>query len=220
MATLEQIRARLTRIIHDVSYTADDLDEFINEAYMRSASLVLLPDLESSGTITTSPASFSVSIPAAWNFDRNLYICSPVIESEEPTIEVLSSIAVLARRFPDYRFSAPAGPVQVCTTTRTSFFYYAIPDIATQFNCAFYRTPILLVNDEDIPVSLPDFLHYQLLVAGAAAEIFSIAEEGNDGVMINTNKYNKKFDKGIEDLASYFKTGQSRPQPSRQSSWE
>lgn len=220
MPTLDDIRSRLTRIVQDTSYTSEILDGYINEAYTRVASLVLLPDLESTGLITTSTTAASVPIPASWNFDRNLYMCSPVDEDdEESKIEVLSSIAVLARRFPDYRLDVTTGPVTVCTTTRNSFHYYAVPDVATQFNCAFYQKPALLVSDDDTPDSLPEFLHYKLLVSGAAAEIFTEIEEGVDGVMVNTNKHNKRFDNAIDELAAYFRTGQSRPEPSRQSSW-
>jgi len=218
MPTLEEVRTRVERIVHDISYHGDVADDYINNALRRCAGFVLLPDLESSGNITTSSTASAVAIPLSWNFDRNLYLCSAVVE-QPSKIKVLSSIALLAREYPDYRLNVAQGNIEACSASRTAFAYYKTPTEAVVLRCAFYKKPTLLVRDADEPSILPDFLHYDLLVSGACAAIFTEIEEGIDGIMVNTNKYSKKFDKAIEDLKDYFKTGQSRPEPSRASSF-
>ncbi|MCK9408271.1 MAG: hypothetical protein M0R68_03975 [Bacteroidetes bacterium] len=209
MATLEELRTRVVRIIHDDAYTDDDVDGFINEAYKACAGKVLLPDLMSTGNITVLAGAMSTAIPTAWNFDRNLYLCASA--DSKNAVKVYSSIALLTHDFPAYTFNPAIGSIEACTATQLSFISYPKPSASEILNCAFYKKVTPLVNDTDVPLVLPEHMHFLLLVSGACAEIFTEKEEGIDGVMINTNKYSKRFKDAIEELGNYFKTGQSRP---------
>lgn len=215
MATLEEIRDRVKRIIHDTAFTDEMIDGLINEGYSRCAGLVLLPDLESSGEITTEVGTGNIAIPASWNYDRNLFLCS----QDNTKLLVLSSLVLFARKYPDYVLANEYGPVIACCCTQNRFIYYPIPKEPVTLKCAFYTQVVPLVNDADIPTAIPAFLQFKLLVSFACAEFFSEYEEGNDGVMVNTNKYTKKFNEAIDELQMALRVGQARPEPSREKGW-
>lgn len=216
MATLEEIRTRIKRIIHDVSYTDEIIDSFINEGISRCATLVLLPALESIGQITTVTDSAYTSIPTSWNFDRNITLC---VNEDNVKVKVLSSLIMMSRVYPTFGINNEEGPVEACTTISDKFFYYPIPETSEVLTCTFYQKPSSLVNDSDTPSCLPNFLHYKLLVSFACAEIFNEIEEGNDGVLTNTKKHTAAFMLAIEELRDTLRTGQSRPEPNRSKDW-
>ena len=214
MATLEQIRDRIIRIIQDsAAYPSDALDTYINEGLLRCAALALLADLENTGTFTTVVGESTIDIPAAWNFQRNLFLIKA--PEGKPTPLILSSLAMLARKFPDFRFDTKTGDVEACVITQTQLIYYPIPVEPVTFNCAFYQKPTTLTSDTQEPSVLPDFLHYRLLVSFVCAEIYDEKEDGIDGFKVNTANYVKKFDSAIQELRDITQTGQSRPQPPR-----
>ncbi|MFI3122442.1 MAG: hypothetical protein QX194_00705 [Methylococcales bacterium] len=217
MATLDDIRSRVTRIVQDSVYTDEIVDAFINEGLQRCAGLVLLPDLMSTGVVATAIDAYSVPIPTTWNFDRNLYLCSTVVDKRR--LEVFSSVALLSGQYPEFNLAIDDREVLACTATRTQFIYYPVPTAITSLQCAFYQKPTLLTVDTAEPSILPEFLHYDLLVNFACFKVFSEIEDGIDGVQVNTTKYFKLFDAAITELSVYFRTGQSRPAPSRRSDW-
>jgi len=217
MATLEEIRDRVTRLVQDDAYTDEIIDRFINEGLQRCASLVLLPDLMSTGNVSTSASAYSVTTPSTWNFDRNLYMCSVVADKRK--IKVFSSVILLSGQCPDFSLAVDAGDIEACTATRTQFIYYPIPTVITPLICAFYKKPTLLTMDLVEPSILPEFLHHDLLTNFACSRVFSEIEDGIDGVQVNTTKYYKLFDAAITELSIYFRTGQSRPEPQRRSDW-
>lgn len=216
MATLEEIRNRIKRIIQDSAYTDEIIDEFINEGYSRCASSVLLPSLESSGQITALATTPSVQIPDSWNFDRNITMC---FTSEGRKINILSSLVMMARTYPSFGVDNEYGQLEACTVVADKFFYYPIPEEQEVLTCTFYQKISTLVDDSAIPTALPDFLHFKLLTSFVCAEIFSEIEDGIDGVQINTKKYMSNFMTAIEELKDFFRVGQSRPEPQRSSQW-
>jgi len=217
MPTLEEIRARAVRVIHDPVYVDDVVDEFINEGLQRCASLVLLPDLMSTGIVLTSTTAFSVAIPTSWNFDRNVYLCSTV--SDKRRIEVFSSVILLANKYPDFNLSVDTGEIDACTATRTQFIYYPVPTTAENLICAFYKKPTLLTTDTVTPDILPDFLHFDLLANYASFRAYNEIEQGIDDPQVNTKKYLGLFTNALNELAEYFKTGQSRPKTILRTDW-
>lgn len=216
MATLEEIRERIKRIIHDTSYTDEIIDGFINEGLSRCASLVLLPALESMGQITTEVSTPFALIPDSWNFDRNITMC---INTSGNKLKVLSSLIMMARAYPEFGVNNEIGDIEACTVVANKFFYYPIPETAETLTCTFYQKVTSLANDSDTPDILPDFLHYKLLVSFVCAEIFNEIEEGIDGVLVNTKKHSAAFAMAIEELRDVLRTGQSRPEPNRSKDW-
>lgn len=212
MPTLAEIRDRVKLTVQDTTFSDALINSYINEGIQRVASLVLIPDLEDIGTVTTEVNEYVVDIPPSWNFDRNIFMCTG---PEDQKVQVLSSIAMLGRKFVDFRLNKQEGSVEACTTTQTQFFYYPIPTTAEVYTCGFYIKPTLLTADTETPSIFPDFLHYALLESFASAEIYDKIEDGMDGIKTNARHYRKKFDEAVEDLKGIFRTGQSRPEPYR-----
>jgi hypothetical protein len=96
--------------------------------------------------------------------------------------------------------------------------YYPIPETVQVYTCAFYQKPVKLLDDTDIPLILPEALHFALLTSYAAAEIWGEKEDGIDGFKVNTVDYRKKFEIAIAELKELIKTGQSRPDSLRDKS--
>lgn len=216
MATLYDIRERVKLTVQDTSFSDDVIDSFINEGLQRCAALVLLPALISSGQVTTSISAQQVEIPSAWNFDRNLFLCT---DADGNNIPVLSSTALMQRKIEKYGTYLETGDIEACAIDHAYFLYYPVPTTAKVLICQFYKTVTLLASDSDTPSCLPDFLHYRLLESFANAEIFDRIEDGIDGVKTNTLRYTKKFMDSLEELQSYLRTGQARPMPYRVSGW-
>lgn len=217
MATLEETRNRVKRIIQDSSYTDETIDEFINEGYLRCASLVLLPELESTGSITLSSAAYSVDIPASWDFNRNLFLC--VNPTSNTSLQVFTSLALFNKTFPEFKLGIEYGTPKACTISGNTLLYYPTPMENVDMQCAFYTNVSPLVNDADIPDSIPPFMQMPILAAYACKEIFSEIEDGIDGVLINFTKYTRKFEESIFELNDYLRAGQSRVKPARESDW-
>lgn len=213
MPTLSEIRNRITGIIQDERYGPEDIDSYINEGIDTIAQLVLLPALESSGSVVTEADVPTVAIPVSWNYDRNLY--SVVSTNTEDDIKIYSSLALLLRDYPDYAVSLESGDVKAITIRAGSLIYYPIPTTVDTLVCGFYQKPTHLSLDGDTPSCIPDFLQYKLLVSFVCKEIYALIEDGVDGVKVNTDKHLMMFEQGIAQLSSLMLEGKSRPEPHR-----
>lgn len=216
MATLQEISDRIISILQDKSY-APQLTAYINEGIQRCASLVLLPALESVGTVDTVLGSTETDIPDTWNYDRNLYIADSALT--EKGVKIFSSVALFSREYPQFRIEKTAGDVEALTTYGNKIVYYYIPSTVDTLTCAFYTKPTLLSVGTDVPMCLPDFLQMKLLTAYTCSEIYDLIEDGVDGIKINTQKHLAAFNKAIEELSNYYTSGQSRPEPNREKQW-
>lgn len=216
MPTLQEISDRIINIVQDPAYTTQ-LTGYINEGIQRCASLVLLPMLESVGTVDTVLDSVETDIPVSWNYDRNLYIVDSALTKNG--VDVFSSVALFSREHPQFRVDKTAGDVVAVTIYNEKLVYYYVPAEVDTLTCAFYTKPTLLSVSTDVPTCLPDFLQMKLLSSYVCSEIYDLIEDGVDGIKINTQKHLAAFNKAIEELSNYYNAGQSRPEPSREKQW-
>lgn len=217
MPTLQEISDRIASILQDESFTPH-LTSYINEGIQRCASLVLLPALESAGTVLTMPGAVETDIPAEWNYDRNLYLVDST--NARAPVKIFSSLALLQREYPQFKMLLESGDVEAITVTGDDkLVYYRTPTAADTLVCAFYQKPTLLAVGTDVPTCLPDFLQMKLLTAYVCSEIFDIIEDGIDGIKINTQKHLAAFNNALEELSKFYKAGQSRPEPNRTKQW-
>lgn len=216
MPTLNELNSRVRLIVKDCSSAIlAAIDSYINEGIEVVAANVLLPSLEESAEITTLITAVEIDIPDSWNYDRNLYYAESLTNEKE--LEVYSSEALFARKYQKFRAEAYEGSIEAVTEHANKIVYY--PRAAETLLCKYYKKPTLLVNDTDIPSYIPNHLQYRLLVSFAAGEIFSLIEDGVDGAQVNTQFHIMRFQKALEDLDEYFRTGRSRPEPIRGSDW-
>lgn len=217
MATLQEISARVNNIVQDESFTPH-LTGYINEGIQRCASLVLLPALETTGTVVTIPGAVETDIPTAWNYDRNLYLVDAA--NTESAVKIFSSLALMQREYPQFKVLLEDGDVEAITVIGDNrLVYYRTPTTADTLSCAFYQKPTLLSAGDDVPTCLPDFLQMKLLTAYTCSEIFDLIEDGVEGIKINTQKHLAAFNSALEELSKFYRAGQSRPEPSRTTQW-
>lgn len=216
MATLEDILIQVQEKLQDSSFSSDKLLGFINSGIRRCAHVVLLPELETTGTFVTSPTLNSVAIPVGWNFGRNLYGASVLNAS---AIQVLPSLGQLRDQAPWIDTEVRAGEVTYLTTRRGQLVYTSSPSVATIVVCKFYEAPTDLVLDTDEPSCLPLALQESLLVNFALWKSFEEIEDGIEGEKVNTSYYKSEFNDALVDLDFMFDSGRSALDPPRESSW-
>jgi len=213
MATLAQLVDRVEEVIQR-TYNGS-VEAKINEGLDICASEVLLPALESEGTVTTNSTGI-VDIPEDWSYDRGLYMCT---FGEGSIVKVVDSVSLLEKEHPGFRTELKAGDVKTCTVRAGQLIYYPIPAEATILTCGFYEKHTELSGLTDVPDILPKHLHYKLLCSFAAKEIFDIIEDGIDGAKVNTAIYSNKFKAALDELKEYHQIGKSVKPATRTKSW-
>ena len=217
MASLETLLINIESALQDSSFDSDFLTEKINQGLELCAAYTLLPDLESSGTVTTDPNTTEVDIPAGWNYHRNLY-SAHVHDAED--IAVVSSVGLLKEDHPEVDDSdITNGDIETLTIRKDSIVYFPSPVSAATVNCGFYINPTPLDADDDIPSALPISLHSELLENYTLWKCWALIEDGLEGPKINTAHHRNAFNAALEILDDFFNEGQSQTSPKRTSGW-
>jgi len=95
--------------------------------------------------------------------------------------------------YDDYYPLDTVGAVEAVCIQRNVAWYQGIPEEPETVLCILHSDPEPLVNDEDIPVVIPEFLQRDRIVHGVVAELYDMIEDGTDGQKINTaNSYNHR----------------------------
>jgi len=218
MATLEELRTRVSENLQDTNRISDDLiDRTINEGLAFCARKVRLPALESEGVVTTLVGAYKVAIPPGWQYQRGLYAVE--VSGEDP-IDVASSVAMLRMAYPEFGTEEPKGSVVVATIAGGMLLYHGVPDDPVELLCRFYRIPTKLQKDSDTPEGVPEELLGILLESYALFRLYPLIENGLEGPQANTLYFKTLFDEYLNDLDSYISEGQSSPEPIRDDSWK
>jgi len=214
MPTLSNIRTEVITTLQDSSITDDSIDLLINEAICLIADTVLLPELESSGSVDSGSVSY-VQIPTEWAYSRNLYGCY----SSDRIVPIRNSMSAVWWDFPRIEFGTDIGNIEVVVLKGSRIYYYPIPKVPTSIFCKFYKSPDTLVNDDDVPNCIPTSLHRPLLVGYALWKLFALIEDGVEGRKVNSDYYKGEFYEALDMIDNFIDNGQSRPEPDRRSSW-
>lgn len=208
MATREQLRTWIREDLLDESFSDDRLNSLIDEAIYEIAGRVLLPMCETSASITTVQFEHELSLPS--DFHRELYGCS---FPGEDTPTVLTTVAHLRERYPNFEVDSEFGSPEFVTTRAGNLVYFPIPYEATVGQINYYRTPILLTTERSAPSDIPERFQRKLITSYVLMECFDIIEDGIDGQKANTQRYASKFEMALIDLRDSLPTGQSRRMP-------
>lgn len=207
MATVETLTAQVIDIVKDNAYDEDAVLELLNAGLVDCTSRVLVPDLETSGEVTTSTLNY-VLMPD--DYQRNLFhVAFAASENLPRKIELCNSPAQLMRMTRGMFGQQGANVVAVAPAGKAMLMYAPIPVTAQTLEVHYYRKPDALVDDEDVPV-LPDFCH-QALVHFACKALFAIIEDGMEGKKTNTDYHQGRYDDFLIMLEDFFKEGVSRP---------
>jgi len=220
MPTREDLHTSITTTVNDPDITEDTerVVDLINEAYADVAARVLLPKLESSVQVTTSISATEVAQPDAMNFDRELFYCSGGEDFGE--IKVLSSMALMMERYPDAGLDNVDGEVEFVCISGSNIFYHPVPETAQTLLLRFYTEVTELDDGEDIPSAIPTKFQKRLIHSYVCKELFNDIEDGLEGAKVNTDKYERRYEKALFELEAQTQHGQARAVPDRpRSSW-
>jgi hypothetical protein len=204
---LDVLVADVDNTIFDGSVSEDDIIEKINEGLRVTAELVLLPKLETSGTVTTVPGANLVDPPAT--FSRNLFRAK---DSDGNKITVYSSTDLLEEDITVVDSGGViAADVKGICLQGEQFYYAPSPEDAETLTLGFYTDPTPLVDDDDEPSCIPEAHQKRILCNYAKWQLFEDVEDGIDGAKVNARRYETKFYTAVAALEGITTQGQGRP---------
>lgn len=144
-----------------------------------------LPELFTIGTVNTSTTVAYVAMPL--NFQRDLQFVSSSTGSE---IDIAHSFIEFAETYPLLNKS---GRISEVVEHGKNLYYQGIPTAAETLTIHYYRKPVDMALDTDVPDGIPDHLQISLLVNFAAWKAYERLEENLEGQTPNTDKYKRFF---------------------------
>jgi len=204
--TSEELIQLLAESINDETYTSDDLLTWINRVILEIAGGIYLPgenvvspplpDLFEMSTVMTDLNFPYVGLPA--NYHRQLH---QVFDEDEREIDLYGSFIAFSSDFP--LFNKKGRQVQAACVKGPYLYYQPLPYKEVELTLHYYRRPVLLEDDDDIPDGIPEHLHDRLIVNRAAQRIFERIENGIDGDKVNTTYYRELFYAALRDLDAF-----------------
>ena len=150
-----------------------------------------LPDLYTSGTVSTVLSADRASLPE--NFGRDV---RKVLIDGEP-VTLFKSLSLFRDKFPYQE----AGPVVGACEFGKKLVYGDIPETETEMTVFYYAKPEDLEDDDDEPDYIPEELHEDLICGEVCRSIYSVTEGGGiDDHKPNTLYYADLVDKALETL--------------------
>jgi len=217
MATLEDVLTSVQKSLQDDAFTVDELTKLANQCIDYCSTRILLPKLETSGVVTTDPLTYEVALPDSWLFARNLYSCFSADNIAD--IKILNSAQGLQDFYPDYKTQLLTGDIHYIFIRGDFITYYPIPKTAIELTCGFYRQPVPLTDDGDVPYALPYGTHEELLENFILWRAWGDLEDGIEGAKTNTLYYQALFMSAFNELDSMIDHGQSRSRPVVPNGW-
>lgn len=198
--TFEELIDKTDVLVNDSSLTAL-LGGFINQGVLEIAGGIPslldgitnplpnsltppLPDLFTIDTVSTGANAY-VNMPS--NFHRDLQFVSSSAGSE---IDIATSFIEFAETYPLLNKS---GRISEVIEHGRKLYYQGIPTSAETLTLHYYRKPVNMVNDDDVPDGIPVHLQIPLLVNFAAWKAYEHLEDGIEGEIPNTMKFKNLF---------------------------
>lgn len=212
MSTLSTLISAIREVIQDNSYTDVSLTNRINEAIKQIAAGVRmpdgqisppLPDLYAFGTVNTSTTLPYISLPA--NYQRKvLYIYdSSNFKISPPKGGNYYAFALFLTQIQNMGLTE-TGSIYRIAVKGTKLYYQGIPSASTTLGVHYYRQPVDLALDGDIPDGIPDHLQTKLIKHHVCKEIFGEAiEDGQDNTAHGTKYHTAKFFEAMTDLCDF-----------------
>jgi len=192
---LEYLIAKVDKITQDTGFSTDDITDALNNAMniiaggiQRPDSSMLtspLPMLYSISTVTALTTTYKVVMPSDYQRDMVL-----VIDSDGREITLFDSFMDFMRTYPGLDESGTS--VSGVAIKGGYLYYQPIPTVAEVLTVHYHRLPVDMVATTDVPDGIP-VQYYDLLVYHAIKEFFATIEDGLDGAMPNSDKWDNKL---------------------------
>jgi hypothetical protein len=201
MATLASLTALVVNIMQDASLTAS-IPGKLNQGVAEIAggmpstfgSLLTppLPNLFTIDTVDTATDAAYVSMPATYQRDLQF-----VIDGNGTEIQIANSFIAFTESNP---LLDRSGSIYEVAEKGGNLYYQGIPTSSETLTLHFYRLPIDMSEDSDVPDGIPLHLQIPLLVNYTAWKLFELIEDGIEGENVNTMKYFTLFSNALRTL--------------------
>jgi hypothetical protein len=202
MATFEELILRASTIVDDSDIADDFLGDFINQGVFEIAGGMQstlsdmitppLPDLFSIDTVTTSPVFAYVDMPETYH--RNLQLA---VSARGTEIDISHSFIDFSTTYPAL---SRVGNISEVIEQGGKLYYQGIPQVSEILTLHFYRKPVIMINDADVPDGIPIHLQMALLTNFAAWKSYEFLEDGIEGETPNTKKFKELFFEALKTL--------------------
>jgi len=205
--TFAELIARTNTLVDDTGI-ADSIGDFINQGVFEIAGGIKshlydmitppLPDLFSIDTVTTDTALAYVNMPST--YQRGLQLAVSARGSE---IDIAHSFIDFITTYPSL---SRAGNISEVVEHGGKLYYQGIPLVGETLTLHFYRKPVIMVYDMDVPDGIPEHLQIALLTNFAAWKAYEFLEDGIEGadktanLTPNTIKYKGLFFDALQTL--------------------
>ena len=209
--TSAQLISEVRDCVLGASYTDATILRFLNRAVVRIAGMVVLPQLATSSTIQTVSSQAWADLPA--NYHRKL---ERVYSGNGSLVaKVYDSFLEFESHNPLLNINGDA--VNFCAVRGLRLYYQPIPAIMDTLTLFYQRLPSPMVapetpsGDEVIyPDGLPEHLADDLVIDYSAMELWKLIEQ-DDRNQVNVEKYERRFNRDIAELAQFIGPPDSDP---------
>lgn len=213
MATLSELVAAIQNIVQDSrTYTEPVIVKRINEAVNAIAGGIRmsngqvsppLPDLFTYSTIDTSATLPYVALPATYQRNVISIYDSSGNKFSAPSGGGYYAFSRFLEQAADKRLTE-AGSVYLVSIKGSKLYYQGIPTVAETIGLHFYRKPVDMALDGDVPDGLPDHLSMRLVKHYVCKEILGEAiEDGQDNAGVGVKYHTVKFNDAMTDLIDF-----------------
>ena len=204
--TMSQIIEVVQDNLNDDSFDPLKIVGYANKGLKEIAGLVLLPDLQTQDTVTTSASVNYVSMPS--NYHRNLHFCYS--ETRYREVKIYKDFRRILR---DVSVIDQAGFVFGVAVRGASTLHYQRLSAET-LQLHFYEFPTELTATGDQPDCLPEHLVRPLLENYCLKEAWFIIEQDEEiDKRINTNAHTALFNNAMVSLINYLGPEDALPVP-------
>jgi len=171
MTTLSDLVSAIDEIIDDAKYTEQIIVKRINSAVREIAGGIRmpdnsisppLPDLFAMGTVSTSTTLPYVSLPADYQRKVTLVYDGTNFKIEPPSGGDYYSFALFMRNASRMDLGE-AGSVYAVAVKGSKLYYQGIPAASATLGVHYYRKPVNMEADADVPDGIPDHLAERLI---------------------------------------------------------
>ena len=185
--TLKQLREAFDNLVPGHSQTKPWINLQINRAIQVVAHELRLPGLLATADVTLVTTDYKVPLPVDWL--KEIVSATPPV-GHPPVCVVLSTRAMEEWYGQLWTYS---GDVETVCAENGTLYYQHIPRSSMVLKIRYFRKPDPLALDTASPDAyIPDELQEDLLVSFAAANAWSMLEDGIDGDKVNTSYHANK----------------------------
>ena len=196
MPNLPYLMDRVQEIIKDPSYDKYLIDLFNEAMYEIAGSeypLILLPELETEDTVTTSTTLPYVDLPS--DYHRHLYAVKSD-QDDDAVIGVVKSLRQLQKMY-GVDLDEP-GRIQYVTIRGNKLYYQPIDSTANVLTLYYYKLPTeFTANDSDDITVIPNEWQVKLLVNHVVARYYGIRNEWE-----RENRFQQKYEEALERFSA------------------